>query len=331
MPAERGRVARGLSEFRRRHALREYRMVRGLMRKLGYDAVPANFYSPIPALSQIPESVWTEPTAMPGVKWDLDAQLQYLEGELAPLIAEFDPPLDPPGGETGFYLRNGYFQVVDAEVLYAMVRRFRPATVVELGAGFSTLVIEAAAQRNRADGSPLRHEVHDPFPSPILEAVRDRIELHAHSATEVDPERLAELLPGDLLFIDTTHTVKPDSDVVHLILGALPLVSSGVVTHIHDFYRPFEYPRLLMDVFGMYWQEHFVVQALLCLNPEFEILSANHALRRLRSDRIAALVPRLDQHAQPNSLWLRRTGPAHPPLTGAERQCAGPPATSVKT
>jgi hypothetical protein len=289
--------------------------VRRIMRKLGYDAVPANFYSPIPHLSQIPERVWTEPAAMPGVAWDLDGQLEYLEAELAPLIAEFDPPLDPPGGETGFYLRNEYFQALDADVLYAMVRWLRPATVVELGAGFSTLVVDAAAQRNRADGSPLRHEVHDPFPSPVLESIRDRIELHAHSATDVDAGRFAELLPGDLLFIDTTHTVKPDSDVVHLILGALPLVSPGVVVHIHDFFRPFEYPRLLMDVFGTYWQEHYLVQAFLSLNPEFEILSANHALRRLRSDRIQALVPRVDPYSQPSSLWLRRTGPDHPPLT----------------
>jgi hypothetical protein len=294
------------ASFRSRHAVEEFRFVRRLMRRAGYHAVPANYYSPIPDLDEIPPGVWEEPQAMPGVGWDLDGQLEFLEAELGPLIEEFQAPLDPPGTETGFFLRNPNFPGLDAEVLYAAIRRLRPSVVVEFGAGYSTLVIEAAAERNRTEGAPLVHEVYEPFPSPTLGPVLNRIDLHAISATEVPIERFSELEAGDIVFIDTTHTVKPAGDVVHLILGALPTIAPGVIAHIHDFYRPFEYPYVIMDVFGGYWQEQYLVQAFLALNPGFEILAANHALWRLRRERIDRLLPTLDAHAYPSSLWLRR-------------------------
>lgn len=299
-------VRHRVSAYRRRHAIKEFSALRGIARRLGYHLVPANYHSPIPDLPDIPTEVWTEPDDMPGIAWNLDRQIVFLEEELGPLIREHGAPADPPGTETGFYLRNPFFGGLDAEVLYAMVRRLRPATVMELGAGYSTLVIADAAQRNRSCGSSMRHLVYDPFPSPVLAAVRDRIELHEVPASEIVVDRFAELEPGDILFIDTTHTLKPAGDVVHLILNALPRVAPGVVVQIHDFFRPLEYPRWLMDVFGCYWQEHYVVQALLSDNPGFEILCANHALRQLRSDRIHALLPNIDPHAEPSSLWIKR-------------------------
>lgn len=295
-----------LAAFRRRYPARRYRLARAIGRRLGYDVVPANYYSPVPDLSRIPARVWTDPDPMPGLAWDLDRQLAFLETELGDLIGEHRPPEDPPGDETGFYLNNDFFPGLDAEVLHAIVRRFRPARVIELGAGFSTLVIASAAERNRGDGAPLRHEVFDPFPSPVLARVRERIELNAVPATDVPIERFAELAAGDLLFIDTTHTIRPAGDVLHLILRALPAVASGVMVHVHDFFRPFEYPRALYELFGAYWQEHHLLQGFLAFNPEYEILCANHALRRQRPDRVKALVPRLDDRAQPSSLWLRR-------------------------
>lgn len=298
-----GRYASGL---RKRHRVKEFRALRRVARRLGYHLVPATYYSPIPDLDRIPPHVWSHPADMPGVGWDLDTQIAFLETELAPLMREHDAPLDPPGTKNGFYRRNPNFHGLDSEVLYAMVRRFHPARVVEVGAGFSTLVIAAAAQRNREQGSPLSHEVYDPFPSPTVDSVRDGIELHPLAATEIPPSHLAQLAPDDILFIDTTHTVKPGGDVVHLLLGALPLLAPGVLVHVHDFYRPFEYPCSLMDVFGSYWQEHYLVQALLSDNPEFEILCAHHALQRLRSDRVRTLVPTLDPGAAPSSLWIRR-------------------------
>ncbi|MFZ0043928.1 MAG: hypothetical protein WAK93_21640, partial [Solirubrobacteraceae bacterium] len=210
-------IRRRASAARRRHRVAEFRLLRRIARPLGYHLVPATFYSPIPDLQEVPPHVWSEPAEMPGVAWDLDAQLAFVETELGPHMTEYDPPLDPPGTTNGFYLRNGTFPGLDAEVLYAMVRRFRPSRVLELGAGFSTLVIASAAERNRADGAPLKHEVFDPWPSPVIDAVRAQTEVHAAPATDIPIEYLVALKPNDILFIDTTHTLKPGGDVVHLL------------------------------------------------------------------------------------------------------------------
>lgn len=306
MPNIAATVRRRASDFRRRHALEEYYALRRLARRLGYHLVNANYYSPIPDLDSLPADVWSEAAEMPGVAWDIEAQARFVSEELATLMAEFAAPADPPGTATGFYLRNDFFSGLDAEILYAMVRWARPRRVLELGAGFSTLVIASAAARNRAEGAEVRHDVFDPFPSPVLAPVRAVIDLHPTPATAVPLSRFLELEAGDILFIDTTHTVKPGSDVIHLLLGALPQVAPGVVIHIHDFYRPFEYPRALMEVFGAYWQEHYLVQAFLCLNGDFDVLCANHALLRCRADDVKGWLPGLDEYAQPSSLWLRR-------------------------
>jgi hypothetical protein len=296
---------RRLRSYRAEHALNEYRLLRRLARRFGYHLVRADYYSPIPELDALPERLWLDPPPMPAVGWDLDAQLRYVVEELGPLMAEQAAPPDPPG-VGGYHYRNPFFNALDADVLYAIVRRLRPPRIIEIGSGFSTLVIENAAARNRAEGSSLRHEVYDPFPSVHLAPVRDRLQLHRAPAEAVAAETLAGLAAGEVLFVDSTHTVKPGSDVVHLLLDVLPRLQAGVVIHIHDFFRPFEYPRVLMERFGCYWQEHHLVQALLVGNPDFEILCANHALARLRRDALLPVVPALEPEMQPSSLWLRR-------------------------
>jgi hypothetical protein len=270
--------------------------------------VRATYYSPIPDLEELPSSVWTEPDEMPGVDWDIDAQMAFLAGELGPFLAELSAPDHPPGNPEGYHLENEFFNALDAEVLHATVRRFRPARLLEVGSGYSTLIVVGAGRRNEDDGAPLRHEVYDPYPSPVLERVRDRIDLHAMPATEIGSERFTELAAGDVLFIDSTHTVKPAGDVVRLLLGVLPLLAPGVVVHVHDFFRPYEYPRPLLEHYGSYWQEHHLLQAFLAFNHEFEILCANHALARLQTERVKSLVPSLRPGLLPSSIWIRRRG-----------------------
>jgi Methyltransferase domain len=284
-----------------------YRLLERLMRRAGYQIVRANYYSPIPEFRKLPQSTWDEAAPMPGLELDLDAQIEMVEQEVAPHIAEFDPPWDPPGNEEGFYLGNPFYLAVDAALLYAMVRQHRPPQVLEIGAGFSTLVISGAGRRNTSEGASLKHRVVDPFPSPMLESIRDRIELRQASATDVEIGEFKALEAGDLLFIDTTHTVKAGGDVIYLILEALPQLAPGVLVHIHDFFRPFEYPRVLYEAFGLYWQEHYLLQALLAFNPNFEVLCASHALARLRADQLRAVIPILGEPTLPSSLWLRKT------------------------
>lgn len=298
-----------MGRARQRAGWRTYHALRRVARRAGFHLVRANYYSPIPDTAALPDAAWDRPSPMPGLPLDLDAQVAMLERDLGAHLAEFRPPRDPPGDADGYHFDNPFYGPVDAAVLHAMVRHHRPRTVLEIGAGFSTLVAAGAAARNAQEGAPVEHRVVDPYPSPLLERLGSRISLRAQEATDVPLEEFAALHAGDLLFVDTTHTVRIANDVLFLLLEAIPSLAPGVIVHVHDVFRPYEYPRVLADTFGVYWQEQYLLQALLAFNDRFEVLCANHALYRDRRAALRALVPGVDavDHA-PSGFWFRRTG-----------------------
>ena len=288
-----------------------YPAARAAGRRLGFHVVRADYYSPIPDLDALPPAIWVEAAPTPGVELRIDASLAFLQGELAPFIAEYAPPDGPPGTAHGYRRDNSMYGMVDGEVLYAMVRHLRPGRIVEIGAGWSTRVIRDAIDAIARDGRPVPcHRIFDPHAGEVVERLGDGLDLVPLPAQEIPTEAFDELIAGDILFIDTTHTVKPGGDVLRLILQVLPRLAEGVVVHIHDFFRPFEYPRFLMEEFGAYWQEQYLVQAFLAFNERFEVMIANHALGRLRRDEVAAVIPGLPAVCPGSALWLRVAGAA---------------------
>lgn len=275
-------------------------LLRRTARRAGFDLLRADHYSPVPDLRTLPDAVWDRRSPMPGVAFDLDAQLEVLGGSLRPFLDEFRPPRS--GGD-GYAYDNSMYPLADAAVLHALVRSARPSVVLEIGAGHSTLVFAAALARN---GDDAEHHVVDPYPAPVLGSLTRPVELRPVSATDVPIDEFRALGDGDVLFIDTTHTVKDGGDVVYLLLEAIPSLAPGVLVHIHDVFRPYAYPRFLLEQFGVAWQEQYLVQALLVGNAGLEIVSANHALWRERHAELAALVPDLAvlDHG-PSGLWLR--------------------------
>lgn len=286
-----------------------YPAARAAGRRLGFHVVRADYYSPIPDLDALPAATWVEASPMPGVDLRIEASLAFLQHELAPFVAEYAPPDGPPGTAHGYYRANSMYGKVDGEVLYAMVRHVRPERITEIGAGWSTRVIRDAMAANAEAGHPVRrHRIFDPHADEVVKRMGDGVDLVPLPAQEIPIEVFDELAAGDILFIDTTHTVKPGSDVLRLTLEVLPRLAEGVVVHVHDFFRPFEYPRFLMEDHGVYWQEHYLLQAFLAFNERFEVMIANHALGRLRRDEVAAVIPGLPATSPGSALWLRVKG-----------------------
>ena len=198
---------------------------------------------------------------------------------------------------------------MDAELLYAMIRASGPQRVVELGSGYSTLLIALACARNADDGTATAHEVFDPFPRPhILGDALAASTLTALSATDVPLEVFATLESGDILFVDTTHTVKLGGDVNHLILDVLPILRPGVIVHFHDIFLPWEYPRQWFQEMHWYWAEQYLLQAFLAYNHDFEVIVPAHALARDHPERLAASIPSFTAGVAPGSMWIRRAG-----------------------
>jgi hypothetical protein len=274
---------------------------------LGYELVRRNYYSPIPDLRHLTSEVFDRRSELPGVNFDPAGGLAFVENELSTFVAEFRPPVEQTPDPRCYYLENTLYGPVDAAVLYAMVRRFTPAQVLELGSGFSTLVIADARARN---GHPDKagHVVCDPYPRPELAPVLDEIaDLRAVSASEVPDEQFAKLRPGDLLFIDTTHTVKIGSEVNRLILEVLPRIAPGVLIHIHDIYLPWEYPRSFLMEQRFFWTEQYLLHAFLAFNREFEVILGAHLLVHDYPGELSKLIPTVTTATPASAFWIRRT------------------------
>ena len=104
--------------------------------------------------------------------------------------------------------------------------------------------------------------------------------LSAVAAQDAARGRRCGLEPSDILFVDTSHTVKLGGDVNRVVLELLPLVAPGVR-------RPL--PRRLpargttpaaTSTNAHYWTEQYLLQAFLMYNDEWEVLVSAQALVR---------------------------------------------------
>jgi hypothetical protein len=303
-----GGLFRERSFYQSRAARSAYRGLRRGASKAGLQVVLKTFYSPIPELDELPADAFDRRSELPAIGWDLDAQLDEVRTRLGAAMAEFRPPAAAPG-DRWQYVPNDSYTVPDAAMLHAMVRTLKPRRIVELGSGHSTLVTAAAARQNAAEGHPVTLEVFDPFPGVVAPELPGLTRLERTRAQDVPFDVFERLESGDILFVDTTHTVKIGSDVNHILLEILPRLAPGVVVHLHDIFLPYEYPRVWLEDYGLYWAEQYLLQAFLAFNSGYEIIAGVYALKRDRAAEMAALLPPGDWDGLGAAFWMRRTAP----------------------
>jgi hypothetical protein len=256
------------------------RLVRRAAHLTGHELVRRAYYTPIP--TDVPRDLWDRESAMPGIVFDYEDQLR-----LADRLGGHLDGWQPPDG-------RGMYGAIDARVLYAMIRHLEPRRVVELGSGVSTTIIRQAL------GRP--HEVFDPIPNDRTTA--DVVRL---SATDVPLDVFLSLEADDILFVDTSHTVKTGGDVNRIVLDVLPRLRAGVVVHFHDIFLPYEYPREWIEDKRLYWAEQYLLQAFLIANTQWRVLLALNALARRYPARIASTFHSPNPvAARPGAFWLQR-------------------------
>ena len=291
---------------------RPRRKVKSALARLGYTlvpnaryaVVPRDFNSPLPDIDRLNGSFWDTPRSMVGVDLAVDDAVAFLTEHLAPFIEEFERPADRPG----YTFASASYGIVDAEILYAIVRARKPNVLVEFGSGASSHFIQMAARRNARDGRSLNHRIYDPYPftasplgpveGPVVEAIR---------AEELDPAPVIDLLgEGDVLFVDTSHTVKTGGDVDHICSEIIPRLAPGVLVHIHDVFLPYEYPRAWIVDARRLWAEQYLLHAFLAFNGSFRVRFPAMAVSRAAPDTLAELVPGFSLAARPGAFWFER-------------------------
>ncbi len=247
--------------------------LRKRLQQLGASVVPANFYSEIPTIEDI------EGSAGNGVRYDAVFDRPHMLdvlAQLAPYAAEFAPSIDASDA-TEFAWKGGPFSFSDAMAYYCFVRQRRPKTIIEIGSGWSTLVAHAAIRKNGV-GTIVCIE---PYPADFLSRIESVSAIVRKRVQEIDTrffdDRLAD---GDILFIDSTHTVKRGSDCLHIYLQILPRLRANLAIHAHDIFLPLAQPTRHMLDLQIYWTEQYLLYAYLLGNDRTKVAygSAWHML-----------------------------------------------------
>jgi predicted O-methyltransferase YrrM len=230
-----------------------------------------------------------------------DAALRLL-GDLEAFRDEYTSFEVRATGEPGmFYLENTFFEEVDSEVLYSMVRRFRPARVIEVGSGYSSLLIRMALDRNANGG---RLTCIDPVPSIDVSTVAD--EPFRAPLQDFPVERFEELGEDDMLFIDSSHIVVTGGSLTHIFFGVLQRLSPGVLVHFHDIYLPGEYPYEWVSGEERGYNEQYLLLAFLIGNRDYEVVWPGYCMKVEHPDELAQAFPSMKEDTGPGSFWVRK-------------------------
>jgi hypothetical protein len=281
-----------------------YSLIRKMAEYLGMQLMLKTYYSPIPDLHKLPADIWNKCDPMRGIDFDLDTQTDFLETRLSQLLEEFKPD-ETVDVNYRYEVDNSSYPPPDARILFALVRELQPRSIVELGSGQTSRVIAQACRMNAADGHQTSYCAFDPFPTAVDAGLPGLTKLTRVNAQDLSDSVFTDLVSGDILFVDTTHTVKLGSEVNQLVLRVLPLLAPGVIVHFHDVYLPYEYPRYLCEDYALYWTEQYLLQAFLCMNPHFEVLCSVHALCRARPN-VAATTGLASKGESGGAFWIRR-------------------------
>jgi hypothetical protein len=147
----------------------------------------------------------------------------------------------------------------------------------------------------------------EPYPRDFLVAGVDGVsDLRVEKIQETPLELFEQLSAGDVLFVDTAHTVKTGGDVTWIFGEIIPRLAPGVVVHIHDVFLPGEYPESwVMEGWG--WNEVYLVRAFLSFNDQFKILWGAQYMLGTHPDEVIAAFPAIPRQAMDGgSLWLQR-------------------------
>lgn len=166
---------------------------------------------------------------------------------------------------------NGFLPGLDIISIYGMIANYKPSKYIEIGSGNSTKVARKSIVENH-----LKTEIIsiDPNPRATIDHLSDKV-IRKRFEDLPDNKFIIELLnENDILFIDNSHRVFPNSDAMIFFLELLPFLKKGVIVQIHDIYIPYDYPQFMCDRF---YNEQYMLAAFILANPEkFKTILPNY-------------------------------------------------------
>jgi len=290
----------------RRIGARRLRITKWVLRRIGVFPIADHYYEPLFQPSQLPRPLHAD-RFLPGLDLDEEGQLRTFSGMQAArelIDLQWDGEPRDPGG---FRLGNGSFESGDAEFLYQLIRSTRPRRVIEIGSGYSTKVARLALEKNRSeDGVEAVHTCVEPYEMPWLESLG--VKVLRRKVEDCDLEMFQALGERDLLFIDSSHMIRPQGDVLQEYLAIIPTLRPGVYVHVHDVFTPRDYLEEWVAGDVVFWNEQYLMEALLSGSSRYRVVAALNFLKRHNYDALKRVCPYLDEQREPGSFYFQVVG-----------------------
>jgi len=198
---------------------------------------------------------------------------------------------------------NGFLPGLDIIGIYTMMAEYKPKRYIEIGSGNSTKVAHKAKTEQNT-GTEITSI--DPMPRAEIDNLADKVIRQPFE--NIDFDTLGALEENDILFVDNSHRILPNSDSMVFYLEILPRLKKGVIVHIHDIYLPYDYPQFMCDRF---YSEQYGLAMYLLANPgKYETILPNYFIFEDKelSDHIAPIwqhdnLKGVERHG--GSYWIR--------------------------
>ena len=292
-----------------------------IMRKMGVFRLPVGQYilkkiGVFPIIDQYyePQFIFSDrrftfdrERVLPGINWNIEIQLELLsnidyKNELHGIDSLNGNSIEHNGK---FYFNNGSFESGDAEFWYSLIRYKKPNVIIEIGSGWSTILAANAIKRNKEEiGKTTKHICIEPYENPWLNNLN--VNLERQKVENMGLDYFNKLGAGDMLFIDSSHVIRPNGDVVFEYLQLIPSLKKGVIVHIHDIFSPRNYLYDWIVKKNRFWNEQYILEAFLSFNKEWEIIGALNFLKHNYYDALKEIAPFLKKSWEPGSFYIQR-------------------------
>jgi predicted O-methyltransferase YrrM len=267
-----------------------------------------HYYSPVFSIEDIKKrecQIWKN-SLIDGVQGiDLKTSEQFALVKKIETYYKDMPFTTKKNNEQRYYFENNYYSYTDGIILYSMIRHFKPKQIIEVGSGFSSMVM--LDTNELFFENQIKCTFIEPYPERLDSLMKSSDKVLAtiieRNIQDISLDFFSQLESGDILFIDSTHVSKTGSDVNYIIFEILPILKTGVLIHFHDVFYPFEYPKEWVYS-GINWNEDFILRAFLMYNREFEIVLFSKYLLELHFT-IFQSMP-LCSKSSGSSFWIRK-------------------------
>ena len=289
-------------KFYRKVGSKRFPINTNLLKKIGVFPIIDHFYEPFFNHKTLTED-FSKIRNLPSINFREQEQLDLLKS--FKFQKDFQSFLDSEADLKtlrSFSITNGSYGAGDAEILFNFLRLKKPSKIIEIGSGNSTKVIEAALKLNIKEGSNPKFTCIEPY-KPWLKST-EHIKILRSKLEQTSLDWIKELSDGDFLFIDSSHMIRPQGDVLYEYLEVIPMLNPGVFVHVHDIFSPRDYPETWLKTDVKFWNEQYLLEALLSNSNRYKVVASLNYLAKDYFEELKKVCPHLNAKHEPAAFYF---------------------------